>query len=65
MFEKFMGFMQSEEGMAVEKKSCRCRQKQWQAVTPDKKAGIMFKIHVAHDMAATETCLFRWNKSCF
>ena len=58
MFEKFMGFMQSERWL---RKKVADVTKTMASVTPDKKA-VMFKI-VAHDMAALHA--FRWNKSCF
>jgi hypothetical protein len=48
-FEKFMGFMQSEEGMAERRKVADLT-KTLAAVSPDKRA-VMFKIHV-HDEAA-------------
>ena len=54
MFEKFMGFMQSEEGMAERKKVADIT-KTMASVTPDKKA-VMFKI-VVHDMAALHAFL--------
>ena len=43
-FEKFMGWMQSDEGMSV-RKSAAYPEKTIGAVTPDK-GGIMFKVHV-------------------
>ena len=42
--EKFMGWMQSDEGMSV-RKSAAYPEKTIGAVTPDK-GGIMFKVHV-------------------
>ena len=54
MFEKFMGFMQSEEGMAERKKVADIT-KTMASVTPDKKA-VMFII-VVHDMAALHAFL--------
>ena len=48
-FEKFMGFMQSDEGMAERKKVADVS-KTIGAVSPDKKA-VMFKIFV-HDVDA-------------
>jgi hypothetical protein len=54
MFEKFMGFMQSEQGMTERKKVADVT-KTMASVTPDKKA-VMFKI-VAHDMAALHAFL--------
>ena len=48
-FEKFMGFMQSEEGMAERRKVADLT-KTVAAVSPDKRA-VMFKIFV-HDEAA-------------
>ena len=48
-FEKFMGFMQSDEGMAERKKIADVS-KTIASVSPDKST-IMFKI-VVHDMAA-------------
>ena len=54
MFEKFMGFMQSEQGMAERKKVADVT-KTMASVTPDKKA-VMFKF-VAHDMAALHAFL--------
>ena len=42
--EKFMGWMQSAEGMSV-RKSAAYPEKTIGAVTPDK-GGIMFKVHV-------------------
>ena len=48
-FEKFMGFMQSEEGMAERKKVADVS-KTIASVSPDKST-VMFKIAV-HDMAA-------------
>ena len=46
-FEKFMGWMQSDEGMSV-RKSAAYPEKTIASVTPDK-GGIMFKVHV-HNM---------------
>ena len=48
-FEKFMGFMQSDEGMAERKKVADVT-KTIASVSPDKST-VMFKI-VVHDMAA-------------
>ena len=48
-FEKFMGFMQSDEGMAERKKVADVT-KTIASVSPDKRTG-MFKI-VVHDMNA-------------
>ena len=48
-FEKFMGFMQSEEGMA-ERKKVADPTKTIASVTPDKKT-IMFKISVHNEAA--------------
>ena len=42
--EKFMGWMQSDEGMSV-RKSAAYPEKTIASVTPDK-GGIMFKVHV-------------------
>ena len=53
-FEKFMGFMQSEAGMAERKKVADVT-KTVASVTPDKRA-VMFKIAV-HDMAALHSFL--------
>ena len=53
-FEKFMGFMQSDEGMAERKKVADVT-KTIASVTPDKKA-VMFKIAV-HDEAAMHAFL--------
>ena len=54
MFEKFMGFMQSDAGMAERKKIADVT-KTMASVTPDKKA-VMFKIFV-HDMPALHAFL--------
>ena len=48
-FEKFMGFMQSEEGMAERRKVAHV-EKTIPGVFPDK-SGVMFKVHV-HDEKA-------------
>ena len=48
-FEKFMGFMQSEEGMAERRKVAHV-EKTVPGVLPDK-SGVMFKVHV-HDEQA-------------
>ena len=48
-FEKFMGWMQSDEGMSV-RKSAAYPEKTVGAVIPDK-SGVMFKVHV-HDEEA-------------
>ena len=48
-FEKFMGFMQSEEGMAERKKVAHV-EKTVPGILPDK-SGVMFKVHV-HDEEA-------------
>tara|TARA_B100000927_G_scaffold265418_1_gene238132 strand:+ start:515 stop:838 length:324 start_codon:yes stop_codon:yes gene_type:complete len=48
-FEKFMGFMQSEEGMAERRKVAHV-EKTVPGVFPDK-SGVMFKVHV-HDEQA-------------
>ena len=53
-FEKFMGFMQSEEGMAERRKVADLT-KTVAAVSPDKRA-VMFKIFV-HDEAALNSFL--------
>ena len=53
-FEKFMGFMQSDEGMAERKKVADVS-KTLASVSPDKST-IMFKIAV-HDMAALHSFL--------
>ena len=54
-FEKFMGFMQSDEGMAERKKVADVT-KTIASVSPDKST-VMFKI-VVHDMAALHSfCL--------
>jgi hypothetical protein len=53
-FEKFMGFMQSEEGMAERKKIAN-PEKTVAAVTPDKSA-VMFKIF-AHNEEALKAFL--------
>jgi len=53
-FEKFMGFMQSDAGMAERKKVADVT-KTIASVTPDKKA-VMFKIAV-HDEAAMHAFL--------
>ena len=53
-FEKFMGFMQSEAGMAERKKVADVT-KTVASVTPDKRA-VMFKIAV-HDEAALRAFL--------
>jgi hypothetical protein len=53
-FEKFMGFMQSDEGMAERKKVADVS-KTIASVSPDKST-IMFKIAV-HDMAALHSFL--------
>ena len=53
-FEKFMGFMQSEAGMAERKKVADVT-KTVASVTPDKRA-VMFKIFV-HDEAALRAFL--------
>ena len=42
--EKFMGWMQSDEGMSI-RKSAAYPEKTIASVTPDK-GGIMFKVHV-------------------
>ena len=54
MLEKFMGFMQSDEGMAERKKVADVS-KTIASVSPDKST-IMFKIAV-HDMAALHSFL--------
>ena len=54
MFEKFMGFMQSDAGMNERKKVADVT-KTIGSVTPDKSA-VMFKISV-HDMAALHSFL--------
>ena len=48
-FEKFMGFMQSEEGMAERRKVAHV-EKTVPGIFPDK-SGVMFVVHV-HDEAA-------------
>ena len=48
-FEKFMGFMQSEEGMAERRKVAHV-EKTVPGILPDK-SGVMFKVHV-HDEEA-------------
>ena len=48
-FEKFMGWMQSDEGMGV-RKSAAYPEKTIAAVKPDK-SGIMFKVHVHNEEA--------------
>ena len=48
-FEKFMGFMQSEEGMAERRKVAHV-EKTVPGIVPDK-SGVMFVVHV-HDEAA-------------
>ena len=48
-FEKFMGFMQSEEGMAERRKVAHV-EKTIPGILPDK-SGVMFKVHV-HDEPA-------------
>ena len=48
-FEKFMGFMQSEEGMAERRKVAHV-EKTVPGILPDK-SGVMFVVHV-HDEAA-------------
>ena len=53
-FEKFMGFMQSDEGMTERKKVADVT-KTVATVTPDKKA-VMFKI-VVHDETAMHSFL--------
>ena len=46
-FEKFMGFMQSDEGMAVRKTIAHV-EKTVPGILPDK-SGIMFKVHVHNE----------------
>lgn len=48
-FDKFMGFMQSEEGMAERRKVAHV-EKTVPGILPDK-SGVMFKVHV-HDEEA-------------
>ena len=51
-FEKFMGFMQSEEGMAERKKVAHV-EKTVPGILPDK-SGVMFKVHVHDEQAMKE-----------
>ena len=46
-FEKFMGFMQSEEGMAERRKVAHV-EKTVPGILPDK-SGVMFKVHVHNE----------------
>ena len=48
-FEKFMGFMQSEEGMAERRKVAHV-EKTVPGILPDK-SGVMFKVHVHNEEA--------------
>ena len=52
MFEKFMGWMQSDEGMTERKKIAHV-EKTVAAITPDKSA-VMFKISVHNEAALKE-----------
>ena len=47
--EKFMGFMQSDEGMAERKKVAHV-EKTIPGILPDK-SGVMFKVHVHYEQA--------------
>ena len=56
-FEKFMGWMQSDEGMTV-RKSAAYPEKTIASVTPDK-GGIMFKVHV-HNVDVMKQLISRY-----